>query len=249
MAIETRNPGEGKLKYYPTGEDNPQNYNTFIKLTSYKFDDSIFSNTSALFGGATISVQKEITNQIFLPIPTSGLNITDTLNIESVNGGANFGQNLAASFMNFLQQGVLSDKAANTIKNDFAPNEFMVSLFRGIQLRKFNFVWNFIPSSDQDSKTLMDILKSIRKSSLPSYAQSDWTIAFPNFWVVEPYVASNRLYELNYLMCDSVNINFDGQSQGTSFFYDGKPVNTTLTISFVELYPSGNELITDNSII
>ena len=229
----------------------PLDQNAFIKLTSYKYEtgNNLYGSNSSIFTDPERSTDKarllaEITNQIFLPIPTEGLNISDSVDYETINGGSL----LARQFNIFFDTLRKSVEAVAAFEDYFKAtaggmiNNFKANLFNGMTLREFNFSWDFVPYSKEDALILKNIVNSIRKAALPSYDNNSLGIRFPDFWIVEPYINQNLLYELNFLVLADIGLSYDN-SNGTTFFYDGNPVKTKLNLKFKEVYPAGSELI------
>lgn len=50
------------------------------------------------------------------------------------------------------------------------PNPHLQALFSGVQLRNHSFQWTFAPRNRDESKNLKEIIKEIKKNSLPAYS-------------------------------------------------------------------------------
>jgi len=236
---------------YPQSPEFLGDYDAFIKLTSYKYNNTLYGTNSQIFSDKSKEKDKnvviaDLNNQIFLPIPNEGLNITDTVDYEGIKGGAT----LPKKFLNLFAEGMRTNLQMVAAYEDFlkaqaggALNNFMANLFNGMTLREFVFSWEFIPYSQQDSHVLKQLIIAIRKAALPLYDNNSWSIKFPDFWIVEPYVNGKLLYELNFLVLSDIKLSYDNSSTGTTFFNDGTPVSTRLSLTFKEVYPAGSELI------
>lgn len=233
-------------KYPLTPE--PLDENAFIKLTSFGYDNNLYGSSANIWTDPKKAEEKnkllsDITNQLFLPIPMEGLNFNDSIDYENIKGGTFFHRQLnifADTLRTYGPLAALEDYAKATAGG--ALNNFMATLFNGMTLREFTFSWDFIPYSKEDAATLKNIINSIRKAALPRYDNNSWAIKFPDFWIVEPYINGNLLYELNFLVLTDVSVSYD-KGDGTTFFYDGSPVHTRLTLKFKEVYPAGSELV------
>lgn len=230
---------------YPTTPDHLKYCHSFIKLTSYSYDRTLYGQTNNQTSENQIALVKDITRQVFLPIPTEGLNFNDSIDYEGVKGGAT----LTKKFFTLVAEGVRTNIAPIAAYEDImkslsgnALNNFMANLFNGMTLREYTFSWDFIPYSQADANILKFIINGIRTSALPRYDNNSWAIKFPDFWIVEPYVNDKLLFELNYLVLTDISVSFDNPN-GTTFFYDGNPVTTKMTLKFKEVFPSGNELV------
>ena len=225
--------------------------NAFIKLTSYKYEtgNNLYGSNSEIFNSPAKADEKSkllsnISNQIFLPIPTEGLNINDSVDYESIKGGTLMARQLNIFFDTLRKNSEFIAGFEDFFKATAggAINNFMANLFNGMTLREFNFTWDFIPYSKEDAQLLKDIVNKIRVAALPVYDNNSLGIRFPDFWIVEPYINQNLLYELNFLVLTDINLSYDDPN-GTTFFYDGSPVKTRLSLKFKEVYPAGAELI------
>ena len=235
---------------YPQYPESLASSEAFIKLTSYSYDRTLYGQTNVTTDENQINLVKDLKNLIYLPIPSEGLNVTDSIDYEGVKGGAT----PLKKFFTLVAEGLRTNFGPIAAYEDVmkmmtgnAINNFMANLFNGMTLREYNFSWDFIPYSQEDANTLKSIINAIRKRALPTYNNNKYRIQFPDFWIVEPYVNGNLLYELNYLVLTDVSLSYDNPN-GTSFFYDGNPVTTKLSLKFKEIFPAGSELISSSTV-
>lgn len=233
-------------KYPSTPE--PLDTDAFIKLTSFGYDNNLYGSSINMWTDPDRTEEKNkllsnITSQLFLPIPNEGLSYSDSVAYENIKGGTALQRQLNLFIDSMRTWGPVAafeDYAKATAGG--ALNNFMATLFNGMTLREFTFSWDFIPYSKEDALILKQVIASIRKAALPAYDNNSWTLKFPDFWIVEPYINQNLLYELNFLVLTDISVNYD-KGDGTTFFYDGSPVNTKLSLKFKEVYPAGSELV------
>jgi hypothetical protein len=211
--------------------------NTFIGLTSYTMDTTIFrAGTSE----ANSAIRSNAKVTIALPIPTSGLNITDTHTFENVNGIGGWDEFAKSVAIRFGEDKL--GKALDVMQAKEYLNTLKATAYRGPDFKKFQMKWDLIPSNKEDAKTLKDIINKIRERSLPFYRQNDIIVEFPDYWILDPVVKDKLLFSIDALMIERVNVSYDGEAN-TTFFYDGSPVKTTLEIDFTEVSISGRETL------
>lgn len=221
---------------------NLLDYNAYVKLTSFNvisIEEAEFKTTLEKMLAGDITSNLDPLRHFFLPVPTKGLNMTDKIGIEEGSGFENVLQAIGGAATNLITEITKNTKMLN--QTGYTTNQFLSNVFKGMTLRTYDYSWSFIPESPEDSAKLMNMLDMIRADALPSYTKNSPIIAHPNIWLVENRVNGKLLFETNYLIVDSVSIDFDDAS-GTTFFHDGVPVKTTLNIIFKELFPSGSEL-------
>lgn len=239
--------------YFPRKPESLHTHSAYLQLTSYDYDWRLYgSSLKLLFKEEAQSLaEKDFLSspnkQIFLPIPNGGFGVQDTLIYDENKGGVTF-LNKAASIMadSIQKAGIVgqiasaySEVAATTFGKTI--NQFLVHTFKGISLRQYTYTWSLIPYSQEDAEELMSIIRAFRESSLPEYVPDNWTIKYPNFWTVRPYVNNKLFFEMNHLVISNIKIDFGGEGQVT-FFRDGTPTQTTISLTFKEVYPQGSEV-------
>lgn len=218
------------------------NHNAYVKLTAFEVegltDLDLKERIEKLKYGGIFSNMTPI-KHCFLPIPTTGLNINDgiTYNEGSIT---NMSQLFGTAFLETIRK--LGSATMASQQTGYSGNEYIANMFKGIQLRSFEYVWNFIPESQTDADNLINIIEFIRGGALPTYQKNNPVVKHPNIWLIENRVNGKLLIETNYLVIENISTNFDDPT-GTTFFKDGNPVKTNLSIKFKEIYPSGNEMI------
>lgn len=252
MAVTNPN-DEGNIYVYPLEPENLKDHLAFIKLTSFKHDLRLYGTTFDFFldddtrSATRNDLSSTPSNHIYLPIPNGGLGFEDSLDYNQKSGGVTLASRGISTMTQTLKDtigvnvpildpDILETTVGQTL------NSFLVHTFKGINLRQYSFNWSFIPYSERDSNVLSQIIKILRTSSLPEYEPSALTINYPEYWVVEPIIKTKRLFELNHLFVSDIKVTY-GEDGGVTFFNDGSPVKTNLSVTFKEVYPSGKELV------
>lgn len=249
---------KGEILKFPKSPENLWDYNAFIKLTCYNYDWRLYGSSLRLLFKEESQKQAEkdmlsdINKHIFLPIPNGGLGVRDSLQYDETKGGVTLETKAVTIIAESVKKAGIVGKVATAYQDSAETflgktlNQFLVHTFKGINLRQYTYTWSFIPYSQEDAKELNKIIKTLRKASLPEYKANNYTIEYPDFWVVRPYANNNMLFELNYLVVSEVKVDYGGEGQVT-FFKDGNPTQTTLSITFKEVYPQGSEMYGDGT--
>lgn len=245
----------GEILYYPHSNEDLKNYNAFIKMTCYDYNWRLYGTSLSLFYNEEEQKQAEAdmlrnpNKHLVLPIPNSGLGVQDSLLYEEGKGGVNFDQRAVSILTDSIKKAGLVGQVATAYQNVAETafgrtlNQFLVHTFKGIGLRQYTYTWSLIPYSQKDANALNDIIKALRQAALPEYEQDNYTIKYPNFWLVRPYVNNTMLFELNFLVVSDVKVTYGSEGQ-VSFFRDGNPTQINLSITFKEVYPQGSEQYT-----
>jgi len=91
-------------------------------------------------------------------------------------GGADATKLLAAGAAGFMKQGLEFAGAGGAQRGIEAglgaiANPFQALVFEGVDLKTFVFNWTFAPKSRNETQTIKDIIRIIKKHSLPEYKQ------------------------------------------------------------------------------
>lgn len=121
------------------------------------------------------------------------------------------------------------------------PNPMPTVFFKGLELRTFTFSWKLVPRNQGESETIREIIKTIKKNSLPG--NQDNFLSYPS--VFEPAiinrVSSGSDFEstttfTKYKKCVVRSMMVNYTPEGTSaFFYDGNPCSVILNIDVQEV--------------
>jgi len=198
-------------------------------------DDSLNPLAAGLVGG---------TQQAIAGDPEKGFkDITSAIKNVATSGN---GQDLVTSYFaakaanslnaNVSAEGLLS-RSEGKILN---PN--MELLFKGVQLRSFNFTFNMSPRDDVESKSVKSIIRAFKKSMAArtsSGAGAGLFIDSPNVFQLEYRSGGEKHPFLNsFKPCALTNMAVDYTASGAYATYeDATPVHMKLTLSFQELNP------------
>ena len=156
------------------------------------------------------------------------------------------GQDLSSSYFaakavgslggNVTAEGVL----ARTTGQVLNPN--MELLFRGVQLRSFNFSFNLAPREEKESRAVKDIIRTFKKSMAAKTSSGTGAglfISSPDVFQLTYKSGNNKHPFLNsFKPCALVGMQVDYSGSGPYATYeDATPVYMKLSLSFQELNP------------
>jgi hypothetical protein len=173
----------------------------------------------------------------------AGKNLMSTIKNVATSGN---GQDLVTNYMaamavnnlgaNISAESLLS-RSDGKILN---PN--MELLFKGVQLRSFNFTFNMSPRDDVESKSVKSIIRAFKKSMAAKTSTGTGAGLFidsPNIFQLEYRSGNGKHPFLNsFKPCALTNMAVDYTASGAYATYeDATPVHMKLTLSFQELNP------------
>ena len=126
-----------------------------------------------------------------------------------------------------------------------AVNPQIFVLFRGIDLRRFQFDFIFTPKSPQEAKNVRNIIKAFRFHAAPEI-RSDFSRYYvaPSTFNIE-FMYKDKINQNIFQMTTCVlnRLSVDYAPYGWATFNDGMPVQTILSMSFQE-----TEIITKSKV-
>jgi hypothetical protein len=159
-------------------------------------------------------------------------------------GTEGFNQVLAASLSSALlgQVGLgglePSDILARTTGKVANPN--MELLFRGPNMRAFEFSWKFAARSSAEARRIREIIRFFKIQSLPSVGQNANLINSPNVFFIRYMNGNTRIKSLpqpKICALTEFGIDHTPDQVGWAAYEDSHPVATSLTMQFLELTP------------
>lgn len=198
-------------------------------------DDRLNPLAAGLVGGAQQAIAGD---------PQKGFkDITSAIKNVATNGN---GQDLVASY--FAAQAVnsfnanVSAESLLTRTSGQVLNPNMELLFKGVQLRSFNFSFNFAPREQREAIEVKNIIRTFKKSMAArnsSGAGAGLFISTPSIFQLQYRSGNGKHPFLNtFKPCALRSMNVDYSASGVYATYeDATPVHMKLTLSFQELNP------------
>jgi len=113
--------------------------------------------------------------------------------------------------------------------------------------RNFSYTFDFWPRNEKEAKAVSDIITIFKYNSSPGLKDTAGAIfEIPNYFRISYMFRGEENSNLNKISacyCKSVGVDYAPESQ-PSFFDDGQPVHTRLTLEFVE-----DRILTKNDIM
>ena len=136
----------------------------------------------------------------------------------------------------------LSEKAGDTAKavaqiaSGTAPNPNLAVLFRNIGLREHSFSYRFAPHSQQELKTLKEIIKHLKIRMLPGYVSgADALYTFPDMCDISFTPGAIESFKMKRCVLKNLSVNY--APNGPAFFKTGDPVVVEISMTFMEMSP------------
>ena len=159
----------------------------------------------------------------------AGSNIINYLKTAAVVAGAN------ALGANTSVNGVLARSSGQII------NQNVEMLFNSVNIRTFNFAFNFVPRTKKEAKNVKDIIRCIKEANAPKAGSGD-NVGFlnaPDVFRITYMKGGNTHPFLNaFKICALRNVSVNYTASNTYATYeDGTPVHMNMSLGFTELNP------------
>lgn len=185
---------------------------------------------------------------IILPVPESGLGVSDSHGWEQQSGLLHkFNtEGLAEKGINMGKQALensVGESNAGFVRHQTGmyANTYDSLNYSGPELREFNFGWTFYPHSARDSETLKSIIEKIRYRAMPTTV-SMGEMRFPDFWKISVHFGGQTtLMKVKNCVLTSIEVDYSGEGV-PRIFSDGNPVSVKLNLSFKELQRDSREV-------
>jgi ribonuclease HII len=195
--------------------------------------------------------QRAIAN-VSLYVPEN-VSLNQTANYEMTSGIGAIMAKGDASVGELVGMGIetITREASNMLLNNLgearaqfqkgvASNASRYQLFNGIEFRQFQFQYKFVAKNEKESQEIEKITKVFRKHMLPDFAEGKvgfYTI--PDIFEIEYILSSangslTTLHKFKPCALTSCEISYGGDGS-FGLFFDGKPTNVSMNLTFLEL--------------
>jgi len=126
-----------------------------------------------------------------------------------------------------------------TSQSSINPREF--SLFKAPTIRQFGYNFTFIPESANESRDVVAIIKSFRRTMYP---EMSGLIAykFPHVYSIE-YIGGNDMIKIPEVALTGANIVYNPNSKSYFKGENNSPTEIQLSLTFQELKPITSDLV------
>lgn len=175
-------------------------------------------------------------DRIALPTPAEGITLNESGEWEEMAGYQNLRGAATGAAGKAVMDG-LGPAGKHTIGKGVFINDYASLSYSGSGFRTYSFSWDLIPSSESEARSIMEIIKLIRRNSLPDYNKTGegGRLSYPKMWKVYP--AMNTEIDLFLKDCVITNFTVNYTPDGVLRLYNsGHPVSVNMQIEFKELY-------------
>jgi len=124
-------------------------------------------------------------------------------------------------------------------------NPFREVFFEGIDYRKFNFKYKFMPKNDNESRNIYYIIEKFKEHMHPELAAGGAFFLYPSEFDISYYHKTTENKYFNKIAtCALTDMSVEYGGEQLSSFSNGSPTEINLTLSFREL-----ELLTKETIM
>jgi hypothetical protein len=204
------------------------NFNDLLKPdTSFRISDAI-----ALYvdGPPTVRYAAQYSNKDLGTI--AGLAAGGISSVSSV------GESSAALAMKFAElPAALGVNIPDVVgaAGKIALNPFKEVLFEAIDFRAFNFKYRFFPKSEDEARSVNDIIKLFKFHMHPDLSSNKLFFIYPSeFEIAYYFVSKENIYfhKIKPCVLESMDVSYGGEQFST--FWDGKPTEINMTLTFRE---------------
>ena len=184
--------------------------------------------------------------------------------VELLGGSAGLGDVIGGAVNDAAKNAFPADAIQTAFEQSLgtAPNPNPSVAFHGPELRQFQFSWTFFPTSKEESDNVSNIVKLLKRSSLPrnTLSNSSSILDYPDMVQMNffPWDANGKgpwfhsddsIIKMKKCVMNSVDVDYS-PSNAHGFFKNNAPVAVKITISLSEIeYMLSNDWggVDDNS--
>jgi hypothetical protein len=114
-------------------------------------------------------------------------------------------------------------------------NPHVAMLFTGVPLKNFQFTWKLAPRTKDESDSLRDIIRELKKNIYPSFGDSTGSLylKYPN--VCDLFYIGSQDYLNDFKRAAVKNMSVNYQSEQNAFFEGGAPAFVEISMNFQEM--------------
>lgn len=205
-------------------------------------DDADYMDKLTGYGNVLSSVEDSFTAlsatapvaKIVLPMPNT---FTD-----NHQHSWNVSKGLAAEVASMYLEGNIATKLAKgvaiaadsaNLRKPLVDPGFFQS-YSGTQPRNFSFMFELVPNSATEAKTIIKIMKMLRKYSLPSTMVNHAVLLSPHYFSIKfGNDTLDKAINARDVVLTGINVDY-GADGGMQFLADGTPKQMTLNLTFAE---------------
>ena len=140
-----------------------------------------------------------------------------------------------------ITAGVNAAKMGVSAASGLQINPLLFMTFQKPNYKEHTLSWSLSPSTEQESNTLVDIIKYLKFNSLPKQDAGGAVYKYPNILMVKLFPKDDFTMKFRPCAVNGVSVDYNG-SGVPSFFKNGAPtvVNLTLQLTEIQLWDQTN---------
>jgi len=162
-------------------------------------------------------------------------------------GGANAGELLTAGVAGFMREGLQLIGASGAQRGIEAgmgavANPFQAMVFEGVDLKVFMLNWTFAPKSRAETSTIKQIIRTIKKHSLPFYKNANIAgnsikggrafLSYPSVCI--PLITGVNTLVFKPCMVSQIQVDYNGGGE-LAFLEGGDPAAVKINMTLQEM--------------
>lgn len=250
-------PPQTKLNNFAFPNDLVQNNRNFymqIQFVEYSFGYAYSDAVFTPVGGVVLPIPAQLNDQTVMTWEAVSLTEKAASMAQSAGGTlgaivggiagaikrspalAFFGSQLGSQIGNFVGGAVggITSGVNNTGPlTGYAVNPFLFMMFKSPNFKEFTFTWRLAPNTEQESKTLANIISYFKFHMLPTKAGP--LLKYPSLAICRLFPDDTFTFRMRPCAVLAVNVNFTGGGQPSFFKVNGAPTVVELTVQLKEI--------------
>lgn len=158
------------------------------------------------------------------------------------------GETAGAAFASFAKLpgafGTVDLQSALSASSGTALNPFKEVVFESVDFRSFAFKYKFFPKSEDEARAIEQIIKLFKFHMHPEMSAGKLFFIYPSEFQITYYFKDKRneyFHKFAPCVLESMEVSYGGET--FSSFYDGKPTEINMSLTFRELEILTKEMI------
>jgi hypothetical protein len=137
------------------------------------------------------------------------------------------------------------DKSLGKVRNPYREQ-----IFKQVDFRDFTFEYTFLPESEREAKTVLQIIRILRQNMLPEVSQNSFYMIYPAEFSLFYMYKDNfnqHVHQFSDCVLTGMTLKYGGQDFVTFKGTEGIPAEINMTLKFREIVPlTGDRVLGEN---
>ena len=228
---------------YPTPPKKQYNFKSFpndLVAPGRNFYTELTFMTYNVSQQLTATRKLNPTGGVRLPIPKK-LNDVQTLSWSPESPVSAAASMLMGGLGNKLGATISGVNAVGSALAGISVNPLLFMTFQKPNYKEHSLSWTLMPSTEQESRTIVEIVNYLKFNSLPRQDVGGLIYRYPNILYVRLF--PSEMFTMSFRPCAVTSVQVDYTGSGTpSFFKNGAPtvVNLNLSLTEIQLWDQTN---------